>query len=66
MTYILSRHWRNKSGDQWTEFRGTRINDLPAAKASRKQSGDQWTEFCGTGINDLQTAEALRNQHRDQ
>ena len=33
MTYILSKHSKNQSGDQWTEFRGTGINDLPPVKA---------------------------------
>jgi hypothetical protein len=36
MTYTLSRHSKNPSGDQWTEFGGTAINDLQPVKAFNK------------------------------
>jgi hypothetical protein len=36
MTYILSRHLKKQSGDQWTEFSGTEINDLLAVKAFKQ------------------------------
>src|ERR1700733_1269214 len=36
MTYILSRHSKNQSGDQWTEFRQTGINDLHTVKGFKK------------------------------
>ena len=36
MTYILSRHSKNQSGDRWTEFQGTGINDSHAVKAFKK------------------------------
>ena len=36
MTYPLSRHSKNQSGDQWTKFHGTGINDLHPVKAFKK------------------------------
>jgi hypothetical protein len=36
MTYILSRDSKKQSGDQWTEFRGTGINDLQPANGFKK------------------------------
>ena len=36
MAYNLSRHSKNQSGDQWTEFHGTGINDLHAVRAFKK------------------------------
>src|ERR1700691_1279053 len=36
-TYILSRHQRKKTGDQWTECHRTGINNLPAVKASERK-----------------------------
>jgi hypothetical protein len=35
-TYILSRDSKKQSGDQWTEFRGTGINDLHPVKGFKK------------------------------
>ena len=58
MTYTLSRHSKNQTGDQWTKFGGTGINDLQPVKASKNQNGDQWTEFRGTGINNLHPVKA--------
>src|ERR1700685_1727651 len=36
-TYILSRHQRKKTGDQWTECHRAGINNLHTVKASEKE-----------------------------
>ena len=64
MTYKLSRHSKNQSGDQWTEFSGTGINDLQAVKAFKKPKWwsedripwdrNQWLTSCESILKPMQ------------
>jgi hypothetical protein len=53
MIYLLSRHHRKQTGEQWIECCKTGIHDLPPVKGiTESKQGDQQTECWRTGIHD--------------
>ena len=64
MTYLLLRHHKKQTGDQWTDVAGQDSMTYLLLRHHKKQTGDQWTEYFRTGIHDLQTVKASQKANR--